>query len=126
MSRQENHDAIALVKRYRPEGDRTPPRRPSPGDETEALTRYRRLLPAMGVSRENRWSSPTEIRKGDARQGINLESARSHGFQTPRQVLAASCARLPATRRVVALIRQRLPRNRQHPLYQSSARRPPR
>ena len=71
MSRQENHDAIALVKRYRPEGDRTPPRRPSPGDETEALTRYRRLLPAMGVSRENRWSSPTEIRKGDARQGIS-------------------------------------------------------
>lgn len=90
----ENQDAIALVK---PVSD---PRATalraraavSMGDETEALTQYRRLLPAMGVSREESLVvAYLEIRKGDARQGISLlEAARSHGFETPRQVLAAS------------------------------------
>ena len=90
----ENQDAVALVK---PVSD---PRATalraraavSLGDEAEALTQYRRLLPAMGISREESLVvAYLEIRKGDARQGISLlESARSYGFETPRQVLAAS------------------------------------
>ncbi len=90
----ENEDAIALVK---PVSD---PRATalraraavSLGDEFEALTQYRRLLPTMGISREESLVvAYLEIRKGDARRGIALlESARTFGFDTPRQVLAAS------------------------------------
>ncbi|MEK7316277.1 MAG: tetratricopeptide repeat protein, partial [Candidatus Eisenbacteria bacterium] len=90
----ENEDAIALVK---PVSD---PRATalrarasvSLGDEFEALTQYRRLLPTMGISREESLVvAYLEIRKGDMRRGITLlESARTYGFDTPRQVLAAS------------------------------------
>lgn len=90
----ENEDAIALVK---PVSD---PRATalraraavSLGDEFEALTQYRRLLPTMSISREESLVvAYLEIRKGDMRRGVTLlESARTYGFDTPRQVLAAS------------------------------------
>jgi len=108
----ENHDAIAMVKPV------TDPRATalrarasvSLGDEVEALTQYRRLLPAMGISREESLVvAYLEIRKGDARQGIGLlESARTRGLETPRQVLAASLcyALLGHPDESVALIRE--------------------
>jgi tetratricopeptide (TPR) repeat protein len=90
----ENHDAIALVRSV--DDPRATALRArasvSLGNEVEALTQYRRLLPAMGISREESLVvAYLEIRKGDARRGIGLlESARTNGFETPRQVLAAS------------------------------------
>ncbi len=62
------------------------------GDEREALKQYRRLLPVMGVSREESLVvAYLEIREGSARRGVGiLEAARSSGFETPRQVLAAT------------------------------------
>ncbi|HEY6573165.1 MAG TPA: tetratricopeptide repeat protein, partial [Candidatus Eisenbacteria bacterium] len=90
----ENHDAIALVKSVAdPRAIALRARAAvSLGDETEALTQYRRLLPTMSISREESLVvAYLEIRKGDTRRGIGiLESARSYGFETPRQVLAAS------------------------------------
>ncbi len=89
-----NEDAIALVKPV--DDPRATALRArasvSMGNEVEALTQYRRLLPAMGISREESLVvAYLEIRKGDERVGVNLlETARSFGFDTPRQVLAAS------------------------------------
>jgi tetratricopeptide (TPR) repeat protein len=62
------------------------------GDEREALKQYRRLLPVMGVSREESLVvAYLEIRMGDTRRGVGLlESARASGLDAPRQVLAAT------------------------------------
>lgn len=62
------------------------------GDEIEALAQYRRLPVSFEVTREESLVvAYLEIRKGDQRRGVNLlETARSNGFDTPRQVLAAS------------------------------------
>jgi tetratricopeptide (TPR) repeat protein len=89
-----NHEAIDLAKQTSdPRATALRARAAvSLGDESEALAQYRRVLPAMGVSREESLVvAYLEIRKGDARKGIDLlERARSGGLDTPRQVLAAS------------------------------------
>jgi tetratricopeptide (TPR) repeat protein len=93
------------------------------GDEGEALAQYRRLLPVTGVSREESLVvAYLEIRKGSPRRGIALlETARQTGFETPRQVLAASLcyALLGHPEDAVGLIRESASRGIASPaLYQ--------
>jgi tetratricopeptide (TPR) repeat protein len=95
----------------------------SMGNEGEALAQYRRLLPTASVSREESLVvAYLEIREGSVRRGVALlETARSHGFDTPRQVLAASLcyALLGHPGEAVSLIRESAARGIESPpLYQ--------
>jgi len=90
-----NREAIDVAKRVSNDPRATSLRARaaiSLGDEREALKQYRRLMPAMGVSREESLVvAYLEIREGNARRGVGLlEAARAAGFETPRQVLAAT------------------------------------